>query len=32
MVDKMEKDGGEGWWIRWRRVVDKVDKVDKDGG
>ena len=32
MVDKMEKDGGEGgegWWIRWRRVVDKVDK---DGG
>ena len=29
MVDKMEKNGGEGWWIRWRRVVDKVDK---DGG
>ena len=35
MVDKVEKnggEGGEGYWIRWRRMVVKADEMHKDGG
>ena len=38
MVDKVEKDGGQGrqggaeWWIRRMRWIRMVDKVDKNGG